>query len=97
MSGACAARPSLDPETDAKHVTGIGEAAQAAHHEEATRSRKNMLWIGLFVAALGATGCSDVAGPALIEDEPAQVVVTETPSEQAEDLRERNKHRKEAP
>ena len=56
-----------------------------------------MLWIGLFVAALGATGCSDVAGPALIEDEPAQVVVTETPSEQAEDLRERNKHRKEAP
>ena len=60
-------------------------------------SRKNMLWIGLIVAALGTTGCSDVAGPALVEDEPAQVVVTETPSEQAEDLRERSKKRRDAP
>ena len=60
-------------------------------------SRKNMLWIGLIVAALGTTGCSDVAGPALIEDEPSQVVAAETPSDQAEPLRERNKNRKQLP
>ena len=60
-------------------------------------SRKNMLWIGLIVAALGTTGCSDVAGPALVEDEPSQVVAPQTPSEQADPIRERNKNRKHAP
>jgi hypothetical protein len=60
-------------------------------------SRKKMLMMVLFVAALGATGCSDVAGPALVEDEPPQLVAPDTPSEQAEPLRERNKNRKELP
>ena len=87
----------MGSDTDAKRVTELQGAATAAQHEEATMSRKNMLWIGLIVAALGTTGCSDVAGPALVEDEPPQVVAPATPSEQAEPLRERNKNGKQQP
>jgi len=87
----------LGPDTDAKRVTELQGAAPAAQHEEATMSRKNMLWIGLIVAALGTTGCSDVAGPALVEDNQPELVAPETPSEQAEPLRERNRKGKQQP
>ena len=60
-------------------------------------SRKNMLWIGLIVAALGTTACYDVAGPALVEDDQPELVAPTTPPEEAEPLRERNKNRKQLP
>jgi hypothetical protein len=87
----------LNPETDAECVTELREPPQAARQQEATMTRKNLIWIGLIVAALGTTGCSDVAGPALIEDDQPELVAPETPSEQADRLRERNKKGKQTP